>query len=87
MKILKAEVSTSKDKKFYIRDNKLITSRFGMTFTAELEENDAYQVTTIVDYCNGKIEDRSIYESAKSKFNKSFESALDIFIKNLNSQG
>lgn len=83
MKILKAELSESQDNKFYICRDKLTVTKFGLMFRIELNDDDIFQAHTILDYANKKIDDRSIFEKAKEKFNKSFNEALDEFVKRI----
>ena len=85
MKIIRAELSESKDDKFYICrcNNRLTVTRFGLKFDIELNEDDIFQTQTILDYANGKIDDKSIFDHAKEKFNESFNEALDEFVKRM----
>jgi hypothetical protein len=55
-------------------------------FNIELNEDDIFQTYTILDYANKKIDDKSIFEKAKEKFNKSFNDALDEFVKRMTSR-
>lgn len=85
MKIIRAELSESKDDKFYIcrSNNRLTVTRFGLNFNIELNEDDIFQTQTILDYANGNIDDTSIFDHAKEKFNESFNEALDEFVKRI----
>lgn len=83
MKILKAELSESKDDKFYICRDRLTVTKFGLMFNIELNDDDIFQTHTILDYANKKIDDKSIFEKAKEKFNESFNEALDEFVKRI----
>lgn len=83
MKILKAELSESKDDKFYICRNRLTVTKFGLMFNIELNDDDIFQTHTILDYTNKKIDDKSIFDHAKEKFNESFNEALDEFVKRI----
>jgi hypothetical protein len=84
MKILKAELSpTPTDGRFYIFCNTLTIAKFGLIFDIELNEDDLFQVHTIIEYANKKIDDKSIYDHAKEKFDKAIDEALDVFVKKL----
>jgi hypothetical protein len=48
-----------------------------------LNDDDIFQTQTILDYANGKIDDKSIFDHAKEKFNESFNEALDEFVKRI----
>lgn len=85
MKILKAELTANPDSDtfFKIYRDKIKTTKFGLDFEIQIEESDRCTVSTIVDAAEGKIEDRSIFNKAKEKFNMAFEDAMDEFVKRL----
>lgn len=84
MKITKAQLSPEPtDGRFYVFCNTLTIAKFGLIFDIELNEDDLFQVHTIIEYGNKKIDDKSIYDHAKEKFDKSFNEALDEFVKRL----